>query len=66
MTIKELIYLKESEDKVEYLIDKLVGKIIVKHGSGKGTSYTLKKEINNIDSIINYFKKCLIQFPKSI
>lgn len=45
-----------SRNQVRYLIDKLVGVVLNKKGSGKGTHYQLKEEVNDLNDIINILK----------
>ena len=45
-----------TRDQVRYLIDKLVGVVLDKKGSGKGTYYHLKETLVNIDDITNRLK----------
>jgi ATP-dependent DNA helicase RecG len=45
-----------SRDQVRYLIDKFIGVILVKKGSGKGTYYQTKEDILDLDNLTDAIK----------
>ncbi len=52
------VFIKDlTRARVKYLVDKLTGVILDKHGSGSGTYYNLKKAVKTFEGVLSLVSK---------